>query len=223
MNPVRICPSILNADRKNLRSEIAKIESSADWLHLDIMDGLFVPATTFSFDESVEIIRDSKIPVDAHLMIANPDDGADAYANAGAFSVTFHLEASKDPRSTLKAIRKTGAKASLAIKPSTPVESTFDYLDDLDMLLVMTVEPGAGGQSFMGDMLEKVRTLRDIFTQSGRGQLIQVDGGISLDTISEAARAGADTFVAGSAVYKATNPSEMVDSLRRLAAASFKA
>lgn len=223
MNPVRICPSILNADRKNLRSEIAKIESSADWLHLDIMDGLFVPAKTFSFDESVEIIRDSKIPVDAHLMIANPDDVADAYAKAGAFSVTFHLEASKDPRSTLKAIRKTGAKASLAIKPSTPVESTFDYLDDLDMLLVMTVEPGAGGQSFMGDMLEKVRTLRDIFTQSGRGQLIQVDGGISLDTISEAARAGADTFVAGSAVYKATNPSEMVDSLRRLAAASFKA
>jgi len=223
MNPVRICPSILNADRKNLRSEIAKIESSADWLHLDIMDGLFVPATTFSFDESVEIIRDSKIPVDAHLMITNPDDAADAYANAGAFSVTFHLEASKDPRSTLKAIRKTGAKASLAIKPSTPVESTFDYLDDLDMLLVMTVEPGAGGQSFMGDMLEKVRTLRDIFTQSGRGQLIQVDGGISVDTISEAAKAGADTFVAGSAVYKATNPSEMVDSLRRLAAAAFKA
>ncbi len=222
MNAVRICPSILNADRNNLKSEIAKIESSADWLHLDIMDGLFVPATTFSFDESVEIIRDSKIPVDAHLMVANPDDVANAYAIAGAFSVTFHLEASSDPRSTLKAIRKTGAKASLAIKPSTPVESTFDYLDDLDMLLVMTVEPGAGGQSFMGDMLEKVRTLRDIFTQSGRGQLIQVDGGISLDTISEAARAGADTFVAGSAVYKATNPSEMVESLRRLAAASFK-
>ena len=217
MSNVRICPSILNADRTNLPSEILKIAETADFLHLDVMDGIFVPATTFTFEEARGIIANSTIPVDSHLMITNPDEVAKEYALAGSNSVTFHLEASKDPRSTLRAIKGSGARAALAIKPTTPVESVFDFLDDLDMLLVMTVEPGAGGQSFMAEMLPKVKTLRKIFSERKLPTWIQVDGGISLATIQLAASAGADTFVAGSAVYQAKNPGEMVEELRKLA------
>ena len=214
---IRISPSILNADRNDLDHEVARIAHSADWLHLDIMDSKFVPAFTFNFDESTRIVQNSPLPVDAHLMISNPDDAAVEYARIGAKSVTFHYEASSRPRETLRAIRAAGARSAIGIKPATPVEVLFDLLDEVDMFLVMTVEPGAGGQKFMHEMLSKVQALRDLVSSKKGSQWIQVDGGITLETISEAVRSGADTFVAGSVVYKSDDPGVMVDTLRRVA------
>ena len=218
---MRICPSILNADRANLPAEIARVSDSADWLHLDVMDNIFVPNLTFDFDETIRIIESSPIPVDSHLMIVNPDEVAAEYALVGSKSVTFHLEASSEPHQTLKRIRSSGARAGLAIKPQTAVADVLDLLDHLDMLLVMTVEPGFGGQSFMTEMLSKVREVRNLFKARKSSAWLQVDGGISLETIGLAANAGADTFVAGSAVYKSNNPSEMVRKLKELARAEF--
>ncbi len=212
-----MCPSILNADRNNLQSEIGRVARSSDFLHVDVMDNIFVPNLTFSFEESTEIISKSPLPVDAHLMINNPDEMAPRYAKAGAASVTFHFEASKEPLKTLQAIKARGARAALAVKPQTPFQEIENLLSDIDMLLIMTVEPGFGGQSFMSEMMPKVTQAREAIEKVDRDIWLQVDGGISVETIAIAARAGADAFVAGSAVYRAQSPSEMLDTLRKLA------
>jgi len=212
-----MCPSILNADRANLRSEIARVSGSSDLLHLDVMDNIFVPNLTFSLAESAEIISFSPLPVDAHLMIMNPDEMAARYAEAGASSVTFHFEASINPIQTLQAIRASGARAALAVKPATSFSAIETLIPELDMLLVMTVEPGFGGQSFMNEMMPKISQAREAIEKIDREIWLQVDGGISVETIAIAAQAGADAFVAGSAVYRAQSPSEMLETLRKLA------
>lgn len=215
---IRICPSILNADRSNLLSEISRIASQSDLLHLDVMDNIFVPNQTFTLNESERIIAESTLPVDAHLMIADPDEQAHLYAKAGAKSVTFHFEASKNPTATILKIATEGARVGVALKPATPFRVIAPLLQDIDMLLIMTVEPGFGGQSFMTDMLGKIQEARTEIDAHHFGKIwLQVDGGISLETIALARSAGADTFVAGSAVFKANVPGTMVDELRALA------
>ena len=214
---VRICPSILNADHAHLNSEIDRV-SSADLLHLDIMDNIFVPNQTFSFHQTKEIISYSQIPVDTHLMIHNPDELAVDYAASGSASVTFHFEASKSPVDTINAIKDLGVRAGIAIKPKTALSEVSHLLSYVDMLLVMTVEPGFGGQSFMNDQLSKVKQAHEaILALDGERPWLQVDGGITLETIILAADAGADTFVAGSTIYRANSPQEMITSLRHAA------
>ena len=213
---IRITPRILNADRENLASEIAKISSVSDFIHLDVMDNVFVPNFTFDFDSASKIIKETAIPVDSHLMVANVDEVAINYAQAGSASVTFHVEACRDIRVTSKGIRSYGSRASIALKPGTGIDLYADYLDAVDMVLIMTVEPGFGGQKFMADMMQKVSQTRKLIGH--RPIWLQVDGGISLDTIEIAREAGADTFVAGSAVFNADDPAAMVSSLRAKAA-----
>lgn len=217
-----INPSILNANFDDLENEILKISQVSDSLHLDIMDNLFVPNFTFDLQKATQIIAYTPIPVDSHLMIENPDIFAAKYAEAGSDSVTFHLEAAKDVRATIKNIRSNGSKVGIAIKPKTDLDFVAPYLSEIDMLLVMTVEPGFGGQSFMFDQMSKVEAARvAINNLSNFDLLLQVDGGISDTTIATAAKAGADCFVAGSAVYKAADPAMMVTKLRSLANAEF--
>ena len=212
---IRITPSILNADFSNLPGEIAKIAEVSDFVHLDVMDNIFVPNFTFDFDAAASIIAASPIPIDSHLMVANVDEIAIAYAEAGSASVTFHVEAAKDIKSTARGIRAAGARASIALKPATTIESYERILDEIDMFLIMTVEPGFGGQSFIEEMLPKISATKRLI--GDRPIWLQVDGGISLETIERAAQAGADTFVAGSAVFKADDPAEMVQLLRKKA------
>jgi len=212
---IRITPSILNADFANLGAEIERIASTSDLVHLDVMDDIFVPNFTFDFAHASEIISVSKLPVDAHLMVADVDQIAPKYAEVGCASVTIHAEATTDIRSTLKAIRSNGARASLALKPKTPLDPYLEFLDDLDMLLIMTVEPGFGGQKFMTDQLPKIAQARKEI--GAKAIWLQVDGGISLETIESAAAAGADTFVTGSAVFNSADPAQMVTILREKA------
>ncbi|CAN2197211.1 Rpe Pentose-5-phosphate-3-epimerase [Candidatus Nanopelagicaceae bacterium] len=212
---IRITPSILNADFSDLGGEIERISSTSDLVHLDVMDDIFVPNFTFDFAKASEIIKASKLPVDAHLMVADVDQIAPKYAEVGCASVTIHAEATKDIRQTLRAIRSNGARASLALKPKTSLEAYLEFLDEIDMLLIMTVEPGFGGQKFMTDQLPKIAKARKEI--GSRAIWLQVDGGISLETIESAAQAGADTFVAGSAVFNSANPAEMVTNLREKA------
>ena len=217
-NLIRICPSILNADRDNLTSEISRISKTSDLLHLDVMDNIFVPNQTFSLAESRKIIAETSIPVDVHLMIANPDKEAHLYAEAGAASVTFHLEASEKPLETIAMISSAGSRVGIALKPATPFELLAPLMSEIDMVLIMTVEPGFGGQSFMEEMMSKVAQARaEIDRKYFEKIWLQVDGGISLETIAIASASGADTFVAGSAVFKAANPGEMVELLRTAA------
>jgi ribulose-phosphate 3-epimerase len=212
---IRICPSILNANFDNLPNEIRKVSEVSDLLHLDVMDNVFVPNFTFDLERSLEIIQLSSLPVDVHLMISHADEKATSFVTTNTASITVHLEACSDPIATLRSIRARKVRAGLAIKPNTPIEAVEELLTEIDMLLVMTVEPGFGGQSFMDSMLPKVQTARRWLQQKGLSDTwLQVDGGISLTTIRRAFDAGADTFVAGSAVYKAEDPAAMIRSLR---------
>lgn len=212
---IRITPSILNANREDLTNEILRIAKVSDFIHLDVMDNIFVPNFTFDFDAARSIIQSSLIPIDSHLMVANVDEIAISYAEAGSTSVTIHVEAVADVRTTVKGIRAAGARASLAFKPGTKLDDYAEYIDEVDMFLIMTVEPGFGGQTFMQEMLPKIKQARALI--GDRPIWLQVDGGISLETIEMAAAAGADTFVAGSAVFNADNPELMVQALREKA------
>jgi len=214
-NLVRIHPSILNADHSNILHEIDRVSKVSDLLHLDILDGKFAPNNSFTWEEAQHIIQGSSIPVDAHLMVVDCDEQGPRYAEAGCESVTIHVESTVDIRKTVKNIKSHGARASLALKPSSEIEDYARYIDDIDMFLIMTVEPGFGGQSFMAEMMDKVSRTKALI--GDRPIWLQVDGGISKDTIELARAAGADTFVAGSAVYKAEDPANMINLLRSLA------
>ena len=212
---IRITPSILNADFEHLEQEISKISDVSDLIHLDVMDNIFVPNFTFDFGSASTIIKGCPIGVDAHLMVSNVDLIGPQYAQAGCASVTIHAEASENIAQTLRAIRNEGARSGLAIKPNTAIDEYEQFSDLVDMFLIMTVEPGFGGQKFMSNMMDKVRATRKIIGH--RPIWLQVDGGISLETIEMAVEAGADTFVAGSAVFKSDDPAQMVTALRSLA------
>ena len=212
---IRITPSILNADFSKLDQEIESIAGVSDLIHLDVMDDVFVPNFTFDFESASKIIANSSLGIDAHLMVANVDEIAIQYAEIGCTSVTIHAEATTDIPTTLRNIRRAGARASLGIKPNTDISQYADLIDDVDMFLIMTVEPGFGGQKFMENMMEKVIRTRKII--GDRPIWLQVDGGISMSTIQIALEAGADTFVVGSAVFNAPDPAQMVVSIREFA------
>jgi ribulose-phosphate 3-epimerase len=209
---IRLTPSILSADFTRLDEEIQKISGASDLLHLDVMDNVFVPNFTFDFQAAEKIISKCPLPVDAHLMVASVDSVAISYAQAGCASVTIHVEACSDIRQTLQGIKKCGARAAIAVKPNTSITEYSEFFDLIDMVLIMTVEPGFGGQKFMTEMMEKVSKARSLI--GSRDIWLQVDGGISLETIEIARDAGADTFVAGSAVFKSADPAGMINSLR---------
>ena len=215
MKEIRITPSILNADFAHLDEEIAKISGVSDLIHLDVMDDVFVPNFTFDFSAASKIIANSSLGVDAHLMVAEVDDIAIQYAEIGCASVTIHAEATSNIAGTLRNIRKAGARSSLGIKPNTDIAQYAAVIDDVDMFLIMTVEPGFGGQKFMENMMEKVRRTREII--GDRPIWLQVDGGISMNTIEMALDAGADTFVVGSAVFNSPDPAGMVVAIREFA------
>ncbi|MFF2270666.1 ribulose-phosphate 3-epimerase [Agromyces sp. NPDC058136] len=212
----RINPSILAADFANIEHELARI-ATADLVHVDVMDNHFVPNLTFGPQMVERIQQTSPIPLDVHLMIDDPDRWAPGYAELGAASVTFHVEAAADPVRLARRLREIGARAGIALKPGTDVEPFLDVLHEFDQVLVMTVEPGFGGQSFMPETMPKLRRVADAVRAAGLDVWLQVDGGVTVDTIGIAAEAGADTFVAGSAVFRGV-PEEQIAALRAAAA-----
>ncbi|MEV6344621.1 ribulose-phosphate 3-epimerase [Actinoplanes sp. NPDC051851] len=216
--PPIIAPSILASDFSRLAEEVRRIEGAADWAHVDVMDNHFVPNLTIGLPVVQSLRKATVIPFDVHLMITDPERWAPGYAEAGAYNVTFHAEASEDPVALAKTLRAAGAKAGLAIDRDTPVEPYLELLPYFDTVLIMTIKAGFGGQSFMPELLGKVRDVRRRVQVGDLDVRIEVDGGIAADTIEQAAEAGADAFVAGTAVYGAADPAEAVRKLRALAA-----
>jgi ribulose-phosphate 3-epimerase len=215
MSRALISPSILSADFARLSEEAARVEGAADWLHVDVMDNHFVPNLTLGLPVVESLLKATTTPVDCHLMIEDPDRWAPAYAEAGAGSVTFHVEAATAPIKLARQLRSLGSRAGMALRPATPVEPYVDLLPELDMLLVMTVEPGFGGQGFLDVVLPKIRRAKQAI-----GELdvwLQVDGGVGEETIERCAEAGADVFVAGNAVYGAADPAAAIERLRAAA------
>jgi ribulose-phosphate 3-epimerase len=217
---VQIAPSLLAADFARLADEAEAVSGTADWLHVDVMDAHFVPNLTIGLPVVESLLRHTRVPIDCHLMITDPDHWAPQYAEAGARSVTIHAEAASAPIRTLRQIRAAGARAGLAFNPATAIEPYADMLPEIDMVLLMTIEPGFGGQEFMDMVLPKIRRARQYITRYGGDVWLQVDGGVTEETIELCAEAGADMFVAGTAVYGAEDPSAAIKSLRALAVAA---
>ena len=219
---IQIAPSLLAADFTRIADEVVAIRppgssQGADWLHVDVMDNHFVPNLTLGLGMVEAIHRVATMPLDCHLMIDDPDRHAPAYAEAGAGSVTFHVEAAAAPVRLARTLRAAGARAGMALRPATPVEPYEDLLPELDMVLLMTVEPGFGGQAFLDVVLPKIRRARAMIDRCGGQIWLQVDGGVSLATVERVAEAGADMLVAGTAVYGADDPVAAIEGLRRLA------